>query len=62
MGGKAVIKPTGKTLTRLVKAYDRGATIRTLAEANGYSYGSMREILIAGGASLRLPGGARPRV
>jgi helix-turn-helix protein len=61
MGGKAVTKPTGNALKALVRAYGKGSTIRQLADANGYSYGSMREILIAGGAELRLPGGARPR-
>ena len=42
----------------LKKKYEAGASIRSLAEANGRSYGFVHRILNESGAALRGRGGA----
>jgi hypothetical protein len=42
----------------LVKKYERGASIRALAEQTGRSYGFVHRILTESGVSLRGRGGA----
>jgi len=40
--------------------YERGVTLRTLAETTGHSYGFVRDVLTAAGVSLRHAGAAPP--
>lgn len=47
-----------KLAAELRKKYDAGASIRTLAEASGRSYGFVHRILSESGTSLRGRGGA----
>lgn len=51
------VRITGATRDRLAnnlkRKYERGASIRALAEATGRSYGFVRNILIESGVTLR---------
>lgn len=47
-----------KLATELRKKYEGGASIRTLAEQTGRSYGFVHRMLSESGASLRGRGGA----
>lgn len=53
---------TGADRTKLAadlkKKYDKGASIRELADANGRSYGFVHRVLSESGVSLRGRGGA----
>lgn len=42
----------------LKKKYDKGASIRELAEATGRSYGFVHRVLVDAGVQLRSRGGA----
>jgi hypothetical protein len=44
--------------SELVKKYDKGASIRALAESTGRSYGFIYRVLSEAGATLRSRGGA----
>jgi hypothetical protein len=48
-----------KLAGQLKKAYEKGATIRELAEAHGRSYGFVHRVLSESGATLRTRGGAQ---
>ncbi|MCD2197622.1 helix-turn-helix domain-containing protein [Actinomycetospora endophytica] len=41
----------------LAAHYENGATIRGLADASGYSFGRVRELLLEAGVTLRRRGG-----
>ena len=41
---------------RLRMGYEAGATIRTLSQDSGRSYGAVRRLLLESGARLRRPG------
>lgn len=43
---------------KLLKQYEKGASIRELANETGRSYGFVHRILVDGGATLRGRGGA----
>ncbi|WP_415924606.1 helix-turn-helix domain-containing protein [Streptomyces sp. MI02-7b] len=47
----------GKLATELSAAYSSGATIRTLAESTGRSYGFVHRLLTEAGVTLRSRGG-----
>lgn len=47
-----------KLATDLRKAYDKGRSIRELAETHGRSYGFVHRVLSESGAELRGRGGA----
>jgi predicted transcriptional regulator len=47
-----------KLADELKKRYDKGASIRDLAEANGRSYGFVHRVLAESGVTLRGRGGA----
>lgn len=47
-----------KLATDLRKQYDKGRSIRELADANGRSYGFVHRVLSESGATLRGRGGA----
>lgn len=49
-----------KLASEFKKAYEKGATIRQLAEQTGRSYGFVNRILIESGVELRPRGGPRP--
>ena len=42
---------------RVADSYRAGASIRQLAQAEGYSYGWMRSVLLQAGVTLRRRGG-----
>ncbi len=44
--------------TRLVTEYEQGASIRSLAESTGRSYGFVHRVLSESGTTLRSRGGA----
>ncbi|MCX4609489.1 helix-turn-helix domain-containing protein [Streptomyces mirabilis] len=46
---------------RLRAEYYAGASIRNLAERTGYSYGTVRNLLLSVKTKLRKRGGGRPR-
>jgi hypothetical protein len=48
-------------LTELRSAYERGASIRTLAETTGRSYGSVHSMLVECGTPMRSRGGPNHR-
>ena len=58
-------KPREAMLVELRTAYERGASIRTLAASTGRSYGSVHSMLRESGVSMRSRGGpnhcSRPR-
>lgn len=45
----------------LRKQYERGASIRTLSESSGYSYGTVHGMLKEAGAVMRSRGGPNHR-
>ncbi|PSK89912.1 hypothetical protein CLV63_12416 [Murinocardiopsis flavida] len=45
----------------LVTAYDQGASIRTLTQRTGMSYGYIHRALVGAGVRFRVRGGQRPR-
>jgi hypothetical protein len=47
-----------KLATELKKKYDKGASIRALAESTGRSYGFIHRVLSETGVTLRSRGGA----
>jgi hypothetical protein len=47
---------------KLKKAYERGASLRTLAELHGRSYGFVYRVLIESGVQMRTRGGKRVRI
>lgn len=62
-GMKKGARITGTTRDKLAsdlkKKYERGASIRTLAESTGRSYGFVHRVLGESGVQLRTRGGAR---
>ncbi|MFI2434735.1 helix-turn-helix domain-containing protein [Streptomyces sp. NPDC018693] len=46
---------------RLRAEYYAGSSIRNLADRTGYSYGTVRNLLLSVGTKLRKRGGGRPR-
>jgi predicted transcriptional regulator len=50
-----------KLATDLRKKYEKGASIRALAEQTGRSYGFVHRVLTESGVQLRQRGGARRR-
>jgi hypothetical protein len=44
--------------SELMKKYEKGASIRTLADSTGRSYGFIHRMLLESGATLRSRGGA----
>lgn len=59
--GKRITGAARETLAAQLKtAYDGGASIRTLANNTGRSYGFVHRILTETGATLRGRGGATP--
>ncbi|WP_028846108.1 MULTISPECIES: helix-turn-helix domain-containing protein [Thermocrispum] len=56
---------TGSTRTKLAndlrKKYEKGASIRALAESTGRSYGFVHRVLCESGVQLRGRGGATTR-
>jgi hypothetical protein len=48
-------------LTELRNAYERGASIRSLVEATGRSYGSVHSMLRESGTTMRSRGGPNHR-
>ncbi|MBC7272252.1 helix-turn-helix domain-containing protein [Streptomyces albogriseolus] len=63
LGSRVQIKgPARKKLgADLKKAYDKGASIRTLAEGCGRSYGFVHRLLTEAGTTLRMRGGPNGR-
>jgi hypothetical protein len=57
-GTKVTGAARDKLAADLKKAYESGASIRTLAEGTGRSYGFVHRILTEAGATLRGRGGA----
>lgn len=57
--GKRITDPAqrSKLMDDLKAKYERGATIRALAEATGRSYGWVHRLLEESGVTLRAPGG-----
>lgn len=51
---------TGKQQSQAIKQYQRGASIRTVAEAHGVSYGTIHKTLVDNGIERRSRGG-RPQ-
>ena len=54
-------KPRDVMLVELRSAYERGASIRTLAASTGRSYGSVHSMLRESGAAMRSRGGPNHR-
>lgn len=50
---------TGREVPQIIAEYRAGASIRTLAAGTGYSYGTVREILLSNDVPLRPRGGGR---
>ena len=52
-----------KLIKQLARQYLKGKTIRELAEHYGFSYGTLRRLLLEGNVPLRMRGGRgkRPR-
>ncbi|MBS9532264.1 transcriptional regulator [Mycobacterium sp. M1] len=53
--------PRERVLTELRSAYERGASIRTLAATTGRSYGSVHSMLRESGVAMRGRGGPNHR-
>ncbi|MGD9621324.1 MAG: helix-turn-helix domain-containing protein [Mycolicibacterium sp.] len=54
-------RPRSEVAGELRKQYERGASIRTIAESTGYSYGSVHSMLREAGAAMRSRGGPNHR-
>jgi hypothetical protein len=54
-------KPRDEMLAELRSAYERGASIRSLVEATGRSYGSVHSMLRESGTTMRSRGGPNHR-
>lgn len=50
-----------KVAAQLAKQYEGGASLRALVNEHGRSYGFIRTLVLAGGATLRGRGGDRKR-
>jgi predicted transcriptional regulator len=60
-GARVTGEERDRVAADLAKKYERGASIRSLAEQTGRSYGFVHRILTEAGVSLRGRGGATRR-
>ena len=60
-GGRITGTDRDKLGSQLVKEYEKGVSIRALAEETGRSYGFIHQVLSESGVTLRGRGGARTK-
>ncbi|MBJ8345400.1 helix-turn-helix domain-containing protein [Antrihabitans sp. YC2-6] len=60
-GARVTGKSRDKLQTQLKRQYEAGASIRSLAQATGRSYGFIHNVLVESKAQLRGRGGANRR-
>ena len=60
-GARVTGKPRDKLQAQLKKQYEAGASIRSLAESTGRSYGFIHNVLVESNTQLRSRGGANRR-
>lgn len=60
-GARVTGKSRDKLTTQLKKQYEAGASIRSLAQSTGRSYGFVHKVLVESDVKLRGRGGANRR-